>query len=50
MSQNPDEIRTWEEPQDPDRAVDDMRRAIERAREQVRDYRKALSGETGEEA
>jgi hypothetical protein len=44
---SPEEHRSWDEPEgDPERAIDEMRRSIERAREQVRHYREIVKPES----
>jgi hypothetical protein len=43
MTTVPEEPRAWEEPAaDAERAVDEMRRSIQRVREQVRSFRQTL--------
>ena len=43
MSQAPDTPHGWDDPdEDPQRALQDMRRGIARAQEQARTFRKAL--------
>jgi hypothetical protein len=51
MSNSPAEPRSWQDPEpDGDRAVEELRRGIERVRSQVADFREKVRPEPHDEA